>query len=409
MTSTELHTASASSATSPTAASPIVASPTRHWTGADPGGRWAAVARELVPRLAERADEHDRDGTFVSDGLELLRDHGLMSMLVPADLGGGGASHAEACAVLAELAHGCPATSLTYSMHSHLVAAQVWRYHRELPAPVLGKLAAHPLVLISTGASDWLDSSGNATKIEGGYRVSARKMPASGCPAGNVMVTSIRWEDAPDGPQVIHCSIPFAADGVSIDETWDPMGMRGTGSHTVVLDDVFVPDEAVALIRSAGVWHPIWSVVVGAALPLIMASYVGVAESAAERAIALAVPHASRPHIAPLVGRMLNRLTTARDAVRCLIDASEDLRFDNTLDSAAAALSRKTIAADACIDTVRLALEVGGGAAFSRNSGIERLFRDVHGALFHPLPREQQEQFTGRVALGLDPLRAMKS
>jgi acyl-CoA dehydrogenase len=47
---------------------------------------------------------------------------------------------------------------------------------------------------------------------------------------------------------------------------------------------------------------------------------------------------------------------------------------------------------------------VGGGAAYSRGSGIERLFRDVHGALYHPLPAAQQERFSGRVALGLDPI-----
>ena len=59
-------------------------------------------------------------------------------------------------------------------------------------------------------------------------------------------------------------------------------------------------------------------------------------------------------------------------------------------------------AAEACIDTVRLALELGGGAAYSRGPGIERLFRDVHGALYHPLPTAQQEMFTGRRALGID-------
>src|SRR5688572_1623148 len=96
-------------------------------------GSWADIARSLVPELAARADAHDRDGTFVADGIDLLRDRGLLAMLVPAELGGGGAGFAETCAVLTTLAHGCPATSLTLSMHSHLLAAQVWRHHRDLP------------------------------------------------------------------------------------------------------------------------------------------------------------------------------------------------------------------------------------------------------------------------------------
>lgn len=375
-----------------------------HWTGADPDSRWIAAARRLVPRLAERAAQHDRDGTFVTDCFDELRAHGFMSLLVPTELGGGGASHAEACAVLDELARGCPSTSLSYSMHSHVVGAQVWRHRHDLPAPVLSKVAAGQLTLISTGASDWIESSGSAVRVDGGFRVSARKMPASACPAGDMLVTSIRWDSAPEGPQVIHCSVPFASDGVGILPTWDTMGMRGTGSDTVVLDDVFVPDESVALIRPAGAWHPVWSIVLGTALPLIMSTYVGIAGAAATRAIELAGHRAERPDVAQLTGRMLNRLTAARDTVRAMIDAADDLHFDNTPEAAAAALTRKSNATEACIDTVRIALEVGGGAAYGRQNGIERLFRDVHGALYHPLSATRQEQFTGRLALGLDPL-----
>jgi alkylation response protein AidB-like acyl-CoA dehydrogenase len=377
---------------------------TRHWTGAGTEGRWPAAARELVPKLAEQAVAADRSGDFVHAGYDLLRQHRFPSMLVPAELGGGGATFAEACAALAELAHGCPATSLAFAMHSHLVAAQVWRYQRGLPAPVLEKVAANQLVLVSTGASDWLDSNGTATKVEGGYRISARKAPASGAPAGNVAVTSIRYEGGPDGPEVLHCAVPFTAEGVSVDETWDTMGMRATGSHTMVFDDVFVPDEAIALARPAGAWHPVWASVLGVALPLIMSSYVGVAESATEKATRLAARRADRPDVAPLVGRMRNRLTAARDTVRAMIDAADDLRFDNTIEHAAASLTRKSNAADAVIDTVRIAIEVGGGAAYHVSGGIERLYRDVHGSLYHPLPTAQQERFTGRIALGLDPV-----
>jgi alkylation response protein AidB-like acyl-CoA dehydrogenase len=374
-----------------------------HWTGASADSAWVAMARSLAGPLAEQAAEHDRTNTFVAEGMALVREHGCMSMLVPAAIGGGGASFAENCALLAELAHGCPATSLTFSMHSHLVAAQVWRHQRDIPAPVLAKVAADQLQLVSTGASDWMESNGTATKVDGGYRVTARKSPASGAPSGNIVVTSARWDDAPDGPQVIHCSVPFTAEGMTIEETWDTMGMRGTGSHTLVFDDVFVPDASVSLVRPAGVWHPIWSVVLGVAMPLIMSTYVGVAETAAQRAIDLVASRRDPLAAAPLVGRMLSRLSVARSLVGSMVADADDLRFDNSLDHASTTLARKTAAADACIGTVRGALEIGGGQAFTTDAGIERLYRDVHGALFHPLPAAQQEQFTGRVALGLAP------
>lgn len=371
---------------------------------APPTTDWIETAHALVPELAERAAAHDRAGTFVQDGMDLVRARGLLAMLVPAELGGGGATFADACAVLTALAHGCPATSLTLSMHMHLVAAQVWRHHRDLPAPVLPKVAADGIVLVSTGAADWIDSSGVARKVEGGYRVTDRKMPASGAPAGAVLVTSARWEDAPDGPQVVHMSIPFSAEGVSVEETWDAMGMRGTGSHTVVLDDVFVPDAAVPLVRPAGEWHPVWATVLGCALPLIMSTYVGVAEAATRRALALAARRAEDPETAPVVGRMVGRLTAAQDAVAAMVRANADLRFDPTVEGAAAQLTRKGTAAEAAIDAVRLAMEVGGGRAFGVDGGVERLLRDVHGAPYHPLPPAAQQRFTGRAALGLDPL-----
>jgi len=202
---------------------------------------------------------------------------------------------------------------------------------------------------------------------------------------------------------VLHAAVPFSTEGVSIVETWDTLGMRATGSHTVVLEDVDIPEAAVSLIRPADEWHPVWSTVIGAAMPLIMSSYVGVADAAAERAVALAGRRASRPDVAAVVGRMVGRLTAAKDSVRAIIDSSEDLRFDNTIEHAATTLARKSTATAAAIDTVSLALDAGGGAAFARGSGIDRLFRDVQGARYHPLSTDRQERFTGRVALGLDP------
>ena len=375
--------------------------------------RWKDLSVELVPLLAERADDADSTGEFVAAQMQLLRERRMMSMLVPAELGGGGATYAQACTVLRELAHGCPATSLTFAMHTHLVAAQVWRHHHDLPAPVLPKVAASELMLVSTGAKDWIDSSGSAVAVDGGFRVSGSKSPSSGAPAGDVLITSIRWEpspgqhstghDVPEGPQVLHLSVPFSAEGVRIEPTWDSVGMRATGSDTVVLDDVFVPEAAVSLVRPAGVWHPVWNVVLGAAMPLIMSTYVGVAEEAVRRAMALTRPGDERRTTATAVARMRRSLRTAQDAVDAMVAASDDLRFDNDLEIATSTLERKVVAAEACVETVRLALEVGG-AGYASSSGLGRLFRDVLGSAYHPLPVAAQEQFCGRVALGLEPI-----
>lgn len=395
MNTTNLHTTTVSTTTVDTTPA------AQAWPGVDPESPWLRAAHRVAMEVADDAAACDRSGAFVRDAINTMKQHQMLSMLVPAELGGGGATHAEACAALAAVARACPASALTLSMHTHLVALQVWRHKRAMPAPILSRVAAEDLMLVSTGASDWIDSQGTAVRVDGGFRVTGRKNPSSGCPAGDMLMSSACCDD---GAQVIHFAVPFSAAGVSIDETWDTMGMRATGSHTVVLDDVFVAETAVSLTRPAGQWHPIFNAIVGVAMPLIMSVYVGVATEAVDRAIAVASRRRDIDVVVPVIGRMINRLVTAQDAAAASITMSDDLHFANTDDHAAAVLSRKTIAADACIDAVRLAMEVAGGAGYSTETGIERLYRDVHGSLYHPLPSAKQEMFSGRLALGLHPV-----
>jgi acyl-CoA dehydrogenase len=362
------------------------------------------IAREIGQTLEPGVAERDRLGEISVAGFERLREAGVTSALVPAEFGGGGASHAEMGRILRELGRLDPSTAVALSMHAHLVATQVWRHRHGMGASgVFRKLVEGRAVLISTGASDWIGSNGSARKVDGGYQVSARKAPASGCEVGQVLVTSIRWDDAPDAPRVLHLSVPMSAGGVRIERTWDTLGLRATGSHTVVLEDVFVPDGAVSLNRPADQWHPIWNAVIGAAMPLILSAYLGITDAALERARA-AVSGRPAPHLFPLLGELINAHTTAADVVAAMFQDADNLGFAATDEHASRTLARKTVAADALIDTVRLALEVAGGVGYTRGSDLERLYRDVHGCLFHPLPRARQTSFTGRVALGLSPL-----
>lgn len=364
---------------------------------------WPGVAEVLGEAFAGHVPEADRCGEISTEAFGALREHRLTSALVPVEHGGGGASHAEMGRVLRVLGRSDPATAVTLAMHAHLVAFQVWRQnHGQDAGAVLAKVASGAL-LISTGASDWVGSNGTSRRVDGGYVVNARKAPASGCEVGDVLVTSVRWEDAPNGPAVLHCSIPMRADGVSIDKTWDTLGLRATGSHTVVLSDVFVPDAAVSLVRPADVWHPVWDAVIGCALPLIMAPYVGIADAATTTALEL-VQGRRDPHVVQLAGEMGTAHLTGADAVDAMFSSSEDLHFAADLEHTAATLCRKSVAAEALVQAVRLAIETVGGIGYSKATPLERLHRDVHGCLFHPLPRAKQAVFSGRVALGMDPV-----
>jgi alkylation response protein AidB-like acyl-CoA dehydrogenase len=364
-----------------------------------------ALVQMIGPRFAEGAAERDAGDVFVADHYDIMKEHKLFSALVPADLGGGGVTHSAMCAFLRRLAHYCPSTALALSMHQHLVAAAAYNHRNGRPGKaVLERVAANEAVLISTGANDWMESSGTVERADGGFRVTARKPFASGSPKGGVLVTSAPFEDPKEGWQVLHFPVPFSAEGVSLADDWHTLGMRATGSHTVVLDKAFVPEEAVALRRPRGKFHPAWNVILTVAMPLIMSVYTGVAEAAVAIARDVAAKRNDDPATPYLLGELTNRLTTAQLAMDDMVRLADDLNFAMGLDVTDAILVRKTIVADNVLATVEKALETAGGAGFYRKTGLERLLRDAHGAQFHPLPAKSQHRFTGRLALGLDPI-----
>jgi alkylation response protein AidB-like acyl-CoA dehydrogenase len=339
---------------------------------------WRAVVRELGPTCAARAAAHDANDSFVADNYTDLKKYKVFSAGVPAELGGGGASHAELCALLRELAHYCGSTALALSMHLHLLAATVWRWRQgHAVEPLLKRIATEETILISSGGSDWLTPSGTAEKVDGGFRVTARKIFSSGSPMGDLLMTMAVYDDPQDGPTALHFPVSFTDDRVTIMDNWRTLGMRGTGSNDVLIDGVFVPESAVALRRPNGKWHPFFNVIAAVALPLIMAVYVGVAEAAYDLALKQATKKRDDPQVPYLIGEMTNALVTAQLALQGIIDTAANYDFQPVNETADAIFVRKTIAARAAILTVEKAMEVVGGAAFFRSLGIERLWRDV--------------------------------
>jgi len=364
------------------------------------------IIKNVAPQLAEMSAEHDARNEFVAPAYALLKEHRFFGAAVPEALGGLGASHAELCDALRELAHACPSTALAASMHTHLVAATVWKHKKgQGGEPLLKRVAAEQLVLVSTGAGDWFESNGKLERVEGGYILNAKKRFCSGSPTGSILVTTSVLDDPTEGPQVLHFAVPFSAKGVRVDSDWDALGMRGTGSHAVHLEGVFVPEASVVLKRKRGGLHPAWMVVLTVAPPIYMSPYLGVAEAARNRAVAL-VKAAPRPESAILVGEMENSLAAARLAWKQMVANAAEYDFAPSVEGVNNALIAKTLFTNAAMQTVQKAMEAAGGAAYLRRTGIERLLRDINGAPNHPLPEKAQQAMTGRIALGLDPLGA---
>lgn len=125
---------------------------------------WKDTASALAERFGESAGEYDRSGEFVFTNYEALREARFFSIAVPAELGGGGASHEEVCDSTRVFARGCGSTALAYAMHSHPVCLNVFKYKRgdAKAEQTLRRIAEKELVIAGTGANDWLESSGHA-------------------------------------------------------------------------------------------------------------------------------------------------------------------------------------------------------------------------------------------------------
>ncbi|MDH3946920.1 MAG: acyl-CoA/acyl-ACP dehydrogenase [Chromatiales bacterium] len=364
---------------------------------------WIADAGALAKQFGERASKHDERGEFVAENYANLKDGGFFAAGIPEELGGGGASFSELCGMVRTIGRQCGSTALSFVMHTHTVMANVYKYRRgdEVAANMLKNVAANNLVIATTGANDWLGSSGTAEKVEGGYRVNSHKRFVSGAPGAQVFATSA-VSSGPDGDEVVHFAIPIKSEGIRIENTWNALGMRATGSNDVIMESVFVPDFAVVARRPAGKWHPMWGVILPSALPLISAVYVGLAERASELAIDAA--KFRQAELASPVGDMLNALTTARIVLEDMVRINDDHGFEPTLDNADAILRRKALVAGAVQKAVELAAELVGGPGFFRGHPVERIVRDVRAMQYHPLPVRRQQQFSGRLALGFDPV-----
>ena len=363
---------------------------------------WIAEAKVIAAEIESHAERHDMEESFVSEGYTRLKDADFFKALVPEELGGGGADMAEIFAAIRVLGAACGSTALAFSMHTHLVAAAVWRRaHQDAPTEgLLRRVAAEDLILVSSGGSDWLESAGTAEKVEGGFRITARKPFSSGCQMGHLLMTSAVYDDPEAGPTVLHFGVPLSAEGVSIIDAWHVLGMRGTGSHDLVLDKVFVADAGIAGRRPQGKWHMLFHVISMIAFGSIYSAYMGVADGARRRALEIAKGRKPDAYVLARVGEMENAHVAADLALKEMLALAA--AGQPGPDTTNRAMICRTLIGENAIAAVTRAMEVAGGAAFYRKAGLERAFRDVQGARFHPLQREPQLALAGRIALGLD-------
>ena len=367
-----------------------------------PSKKLVEITSEVAKVFAERAKSNDETDRFIEDNYTDLKSAGLIAAGVPSQLGGGGASIRELCEILKIIGGACGSTGLALSMHTHQVAIPAWRWHhqeaaRSVVEPLLRRIADENIVLLSSGGSDWIGGSGVAEKVDGGYRITARKVFSSGAPAGDLMMTGAITEENGDRT-VLHFGVPMGAPEVTVLDTWRTLGMRSTGSHDVQIDGLFIADDKIPMRRKAGEWHPAFQMIATIAFPLIYSVYLGIAQSARDIALDIARKKPESHRTQSIAGRMETALTAAGLAHEYMIAVTE--RNAPSAETINDVMKGRRLVEENAIKAVELAMELAGGAGFYRKNELERRFRDIQAARYHPLQKEAQSEYAGAMALG---------
>jgi len=376
-----------------------------------------AEARRLAPRLAARAKDHDRDGTFPVGDFADLRDAGLFGLMVPPDLGGMGATFAEYTAVAYELARGNGATALVYNMHASVtgaLGAVTPEFAEALGVPDEA-LAARDRLLAEAAAGSWyavaMSERGVGSRlsqlatmyepVDGGYHIKGAKTFCSG--AGNADAYLVAARSAVDQSLVSQFLVPATLPGIDVEPTWDSLGMRATASHDLHLD-VTVPAETLlggveGLALVIAQLMPHWMVASYAAV------YIGVAQASVDAAVdhVNARGLSGLPAVRARIGRADAAVAAARlavlEAARRVDEAPGDAETNRWVWRA------KVLAGTTAADVAASMLEAAGTSATRRGHPLERLYRDARCGSLHPPTSDVCVDWLGISALGGDPDR----
>jgi len=381
------------------------------------------IASELGrARFAPRAARYDRDATFPFENYADLREAGFLKLCVPKKYGGAGADLLTYCIVAAEIGRHCGSTALTYNMH---VCSTLWtgalaedldmtaeqraehESYRTLHFQRIveqGKLYAQPFSEGSAAAAGKAPFGTLAAKVDGGWVVNGKKIFASLSGAADFYGT-LCTEDKPDRSMrdTLYLAIPADAEGFSIVGDWDPLGMRGTVSRTLVMKDVFVPDGGQLMPRglyfqAASRWPHMFAT--------LSPTYMGIAQAAYDftvqylRGEVPGTPPVKRrmyPTKQIAVAEMRIKLEQTRALfLRSVSEAKVDPSKDERLRCYAAHYTIMENANDLC----RLAIRTCGGQSMLRSLPLERMYRDSRcGSLMLPWTAELVLDRVGREAL----------
>ena len=367
----------------------------------------------LAPRFAARAERHDREASFPFENFKELSEAGLLALTVPAALGGGGAGALDTARVLGIVGKADPSTALVLSMHyiQHLTMARSERWPGR-HARKLARETVEGIALINAlRVEPELGSPARgglpvtiARRTETGWRLTGRKIYSTGAP---ILKWYAVWAKT-DEPEVrvglflVQAGLP----GTRIEETWNHLGLRASGSHDVIFEDVALPLDCEVDVRKPEGWAT-RDFTQGILSALLVSSiYDGIARAARDWLIQflkervpanLGAPLASLPRAQEVLGRIEARLTVN---TRLIDSFARDFDDGILLDATEASAIKLTVTNNA-VAAVEDALSLSSNHGLSRTNPLERHYRDVLCGRVHT-PQDDATRVTlGRLALGL--------
>ncbi|WP_018680530.1 acyl-CoA dehydrogenase family protein [Actinokineospora enzanensis] len=395
------------------------------------GARMVKLAEEHAADFAGRADMHDREGTFVRENFDAMRESGFLGATAPEETGGMGVDTVRDLVVAVDrLARGCPSTAIAANMHLGfgLSMARTWRHtggsdNRQLT--MLLRLLGRGRIVMShagtePGGGALSFPSTEARPVDGGYLVNGHKIFATNSEIADLVVVFTRVPRPEGGYAAGTAMVRRDTPGMTVEHTWDALGMRGSGSHDVRFADCLVPAEMMVVGRPFGDLATEWGGLLAVNFPLV-AAYVGIAEKALELTVAAAGKKRHQPFGTLLADRspvqlavadMRVRLAAARSTLASAAEAIDEFltRPDGEHEMAEvhAAVQdfqlAKLVVNQAACAIVDTAMSVTGGQAYRTGHILGRLYRDVRaGGFMQPYSPLEAMEYIGRVTLGLDP------
>jgi alkylation response protein AidB-like acyl-CoA dehydrogenase len=366
------------------------------------------VLETLRPVVEEVVDpaaaEVDRAGTFPRAGIDALGRAGLLGLLSAPDVGGGGEGARAAALVIEELAHHCASTAMVVMMHYCAVPLIEAHGPPDLREAVAKGEHLLALALSETGSRSqfWAPVS-TATPEGDRVRLDARKSWVTSAGEADSYVWSSR-PLAAEGLSTLWL-VPAATPGLSVGAPFDGLGLRGNSSSPMTGNGLLV--EADAVLGPDGGGFDLMLMVVLPSFQVLNAAFsVGTMDAATTKAAAHAtatrLTHldqslADSPVVRAHVARMRVRTDMARALLLDALQALEGGRDDAML----RLLEVKAAAGESATEVTDVAMRVCGGAAFRKEVGVERHFRDARAATVMAPTTDTLYEFIGRLACGL--------